>query len=132
MDEPLSLDLLKDTNATLLGGFVFGGVQLRTCGAHAGTHKFFDPSGGCLEKVMRELIIMSQDILSRPKLSPWFKAAWHTILLAYILSDGNGRLCRLLVNWILVRYGFAFMMDIPAHAVCNAISTGVAVQANQL
>ena len=54
------------------------------------------------------------DIINNPKLGIYKKLAylWRAILVDHPFSDGNVRISRLMMNFVLNKYGFP-MLDIP-------------------
>ena len=110
--QPLSVDLIKSWHAALMESLVDPCGEYRTEGVFAGQRIFIDHE--LIPSSMDALIEQCNERLVANELSPWALAAWlsHAFVSIHPFADGNGRLCRLLVNYILWYYGFAFAVPI--------------------
>jgi Fic family protein len=119
-DQPMTEQLIKDTHAILVRGLsgenagVFnskpygGSYRHGDERAFAGAHEFAKPSE--IPKAMRSLVDNLQADIAKIQhtgyIDPWRLAAKYCDRMVNVhpFKDGNGRMCRIILNSILIKY----------------------------
>jgi fido (protein-threonine AMPylation protein) len=112
MDQPerptLRLDMLLTAHKLLMMDLCVTPGEFRTVPARCGNRHFVPPEE--IAGLMEELVSALAVVLARRDLTMSAKAAWALghLLAIHPFNDGNGRLGRLLANWVLVTCGLPF------------------------
>ena len=112
--EPLTEDLVKSTHGILMKGLVSDDGNVVNAGVyrkipvHAGSHQF--PHFECVATEMPKILSKYEEKFQDPKHSPFQLASWllFEVVSLHPFEDGNGRLCRLLWCYSLMRDGLPF------------------------
>ena len=106
--EALSLNSLFTAHRIMMQGLCADPGRFRRFPARCGNRIFVDADQ--ISSLMEEFLSALQTILCRQDLSMWGKAAWACahLLAIHPFTDGNGRLARLLANWVLISCGLPF------------------------
>ena len=118
--EPLSEEMIKDVHKTMMDGLEteegdpMNAGEYRQIPLHADDHVF--PAPHCVPSRMRWIVEEYNKKASDPNHDPYQLASW---LLFHVVSlhpfrDGNGRLCRLLWCYSLMRDGLPFPLTISS------------------
>ena len=107
-DRVLSLDMLLTTHKLLMTDLCASPGVFRCVPARCGNRHFVVSCE--IPRLMEELVASLKVVLARQDLSMSAKAAWAMghLLAIHPFVDGNGRLARLLANWVLVCCGLPF------------------------
>jgi len=119
----LSLDSLKTAHKVLMRNLCVLPGEFRTVPARCGNRHFIPPAA--IPSQMKEFVLALGFLLSRQDISICAKAAWalgHLVAI-HPFADGNGRLARLLANWVLAS------CDLPFAVLCSADSQRAEIQA---
>jgi len=111
----LTEDIIKQWHGVLMEGLTEPSGSYRTEGVFAGQKIF--PDHECVPEMMASLLSQTASRLqSSRRKSMWANAAWlsHGFVSIHPFTDGNGRLCRLLGNYVLWYYGFPFAVPISS------------------
>ena len=105
---PLSVDLIVSTHRLLCPQ---ADGKLRDKDAYIGAHLFPDSGGikGALDNLVATFIQKQRDLKEDDE-PPYHLAAWlmYELLAIHPFLDGNGRLTRLFLNWVLLSHGLPF------------------------
>lgn len=118
----LSEDLILGIHKTLMkdlaleGGGTLHGGEYRQISVHAGAHVF--PSHQSVPASMKRDIKEYNEKAADPNHDPYHLASWilHRVITIHPFEDGNGRLCRLLWCFSLMRDGLPFPLTISSGA----------------
>lgn len=130
-DQPLTEEVIKETHRILCEGISLGrefGNDAREKGSYAGVYRTVDVFAGSTSftqphDVPKEMQIFindfHDDVYAREdsgKLDPFYLAAdaCQDFVMIHPFLDGNGRMCRLLLNAYLIRYA-GVVMNIGEH-----------------
>ncbi len=105
----LTESLINSWHAQLMEGLIDDGAgEYRSDGVFAGQKIF--PNPDLVPSLMSGLLSTLQEKINAATLSPYALAAWlsHAFVSIHPFCDGNGRMCRLLSNYILWWFGFPF------------------------
>lgn len=117
----LSEDIIKTTHRKLMHGLVLEGSdnpvqagEYRTTSVHAGNHTF--PAHEIVPSAMKETIEEYNKQVLDAKHDPYALAGWllYRVVSIHPFMDGNGRLCRLLWCFSLLRDGLPFPLTISS------------------
>lgn len=110
----LGLEELLAAHQIMMQGLCATPGRFRGCPARCGNRYFALP--GEISKLMTEFFSAFQTVLSRQDLTMCGKAAWACahLLAIHPFHDGNGRLARLLANWVLLSSGLPFSVVLCA------------------
>ncbi|EGC37511.1 hypothetical protein DICPUDRAFT_149905 [Dictyostelium purpureum] len=120
-NEPLSVEMIKEWHAILMNGAMPNPGQFRQQEVITGNKLFIEYKSipSLLETLVNKYNLFVQKearehINNRSKQTPYSLAAWisHAFLTIHPFLDGNGRISRLLENYVLFEFGFPF--PIPA------------------
>ena len=120
----LGLDSLKTAHRVLMRNLCVLPGEFRTVPARCGNRHFIPPAA--IHSQMKEFVLALGFLLSRQDISICAKAAWalgHLVAI-HPFADGNGRLGRLLANWVLASCDLPF-----AVVLCSADSHRAEIQA---
>jgi len=99
---------LCEAHGILGQGVCKGAGHFRNRAVRVGQYRFIPHSE--VPKAMERYVQGLEEVISREDLTPHAKAAWagYHMLAVHPFLDGNGRLSRLLINWVLVHCGIPF------------------------
>ena len=106
LDLPLTKKLILETHQILIGSTQSG---FRTVGAQSDMHVFIPPE--YIKSAISALIQRTNDFIAHDsRKDPYSVAAnlSYDFLTIHPFGDGNGRMSRLLINYILLKYGLPF------------------------
>jgi Fic family protein len=105
--QPLSQVLICEAHCILVSGLkglkgVKAGITpYRTTPVNAGFHQF--PHASCIHNSMHRLVQQYNELTRQQNKDPFVLATW-----LHPFTDGNGRMCRLLLNIALLAHGIPF------------------------
>ncbi|KYR02893.1 hypothetical protein DLAC_00370 [Tieghemostelium lacteum] len=104
---PLSVEQIKNWHRTLMKEIIPNSGDYRKDGCMAGMKIFPEPT---LVSEMMDSLVKQYNLFDRNHFSPYAVAAWlsHAFVSIHPFSDGNGRLSRLLGNYVMFSYGFPY------------------------
>lgn len=120
--KPLTVDVLKQWHKSLMEGLIDPCGSYRTEGVFAGQKVF--PNHDLVPTMMNSYVTQLNSRLvaiagasstsTHKQKSPWATSAWasHSLVSIHPFADGNGRMCRLLANYVLWFSGFPFAVPI--------------------
>ena len=115
-----TLDICK-LHKTLMRGIDDSAGRLRTKPACVGMYtQYPDPSS--VPMLLEKVLLCFNDLDRNLHVSPYAKAAWLKCRFVEVhpFEDGNGRLSRILLNWVLFKYGIHFPVAIASDGQKNA------------
>lgn len=107
---PLTCETLCAWHRTLCAGLIPTNGVLRSTGVRCGSRSFCPPAQ--VRTLMTQFLVKVQDTIGRYDLLPQRKAAAVAVwfLSIHPFTDGNGRMGRILCNWMLKRCGYPFSL----------------------
>ena len=98
----LMTDMLREDGLRVEAG------SYRTTPASAGWHQF--PPATCIDRSMKDLVQAYNERAADTAEDPFVLAAWlsYEFVSIHPFEDGNGRMCRLLLNMALLTHGVPF------------------------
>ena len=113
--QPLSEDLIKSTHEHMMKGLLndddsepITAGSYRQIPVHAGSHVY--PDFSCIPKEMARIVSQYEEKFQDKRHDPFQLASWllFEVVSLHPFEDGNGRLCRLLWCYSLMRDGLPF------------------------
>ncbi|KAM9988839.1 hypothetical protein ACTFIY_004885 [Dictyostelium cf. discoideum] len=113
-DTLLTVDSIKKWHSMLMKGIIGNHGVYREEDVFAGQRIFISPE--LIEKTMFELVRKYNQYRPVTKSSPYAVSAWlsHAFVSIHPFIDGNGRMGRILANYVMFSYGFPFPVPISA------------------
>ncbi|KAF2071670.1 hypothetical protein CYY_007024 [Polysphondylium violaceum] len=111
----LSVELIQSWHRVLMDHIITNKGQYRAEEIVSENHIFIECQQ--IPKMMDSLVRQYNEYRAQSKQSPYALAAWlsHSFLCINPFSDGNGRLSRILENYVLFSYGFPCPVSCPTH-----------------